>query len=183
MSKKCPKCSTENQNNSTFCSNCGTKLKNRKTEGLILGAIAIIILFILFTLVPSSPTDDQSDSDKPLTENQYIANVNHWVECLDTTGDVTEGKIVYTDVDPSNEAFCGNVLTIMMVTVPPARYATYHKKLTQATSDRFNGLYDMSNGKENGDHALYNQGKALVAKSASEFKSISNQTEEMTTWN
>lgn len=163
------------------------KKGNKKSPKKIpMRDVLIFLCFLLFlyaiTCVFSGSDDSSSDVlTGQLTENQYVSAVNNWTQKLDTVGPVSEGSVVFKD--NAFDTGLVDVLTDLKYITPPAKYASYNAVFKQAVNDRANGLNDMYEGKNEGDHALYNQGKALVIKSASEFKSISNQTEELTTWN
>ena len=189
----CPECGAENEENTKFCEKCGSKLISNNSKkgaqnnkkGLMIAGLTIIgtILFILAIGAASDDSDDSSSDvlTGQLTENQYVSAVNNWTEKLDTVGPVTEGDVVFKE-DTYGTSLEEGLMDLEHIT-PPAKYASYNAIFKQAVKNRADGLNDMYEGQNQGDHALYDRGKALVTKSASEFKSISNQTEEITTWN
>lgn len=71
---KCKQCSTNNENNATFCQNCGAELKTKNTKKGInkftkigLGVLGIIVLIVAVMILTSTP--GVTEIDRKLIES------------------------------------------------------------------------------------------------------------------
>lgn len=137
MSKYCPKCGTENDDNSSFCETCGERLsqinkknidnKSSKNEKILIGVIVVLLIaFIIIgtyayvTLIDNNPISE-INSNNPI--NRIIDNSNSAVSTENTKNWHKIGEYNGVDDDTIKITSGGNKIKIVTSAMPIKNYA------------------------------------------------------------